>query len=967
MTQIFITSSVLITVMALARLVLRKRVSQRLIYGLWLLVALRLLVPVQFGESKYSVTTVAQPAAQQVQQVVQRPIAGPSREEVYDQLLQDYLAQTPTVPQVPAIPEAPMVPEVTTPAPTVPAQVQTQLRQEAEETVTAPSVSEILTGIWIAGIAAMAIWFFTANLLFLRKIRRDSIIFPRPEKAPLPGELSVKLTEGSAERVQSTRFQVICTSANHASLRPALRRTTSPERGGIGRLRLCPHLDSPCLVGFFRPTVCLTPACLEDEDILRHVLAHETTHLRHGDHIWSVVRCVCLCIYWFNPLVWLAAILSKRDQELACDEAALQKLGEEDRIPYGKTLLTIVSHTMAPGKILQTATSMSETKKQLKERIEFIVKRPKNLWFAAISVILIAALTAGCVFTGKPNDQPSTSSTGTTEPTDPTISTEPEPASPLYEDILKDYDDLIAAQLTGTFRADYSEGRYQEGEALTRAQKRNEDLGIRWGYMLWDMTTGLSDPGKNSFGSITRDINGDGVPELFWIREDKTLLAVFTIIGDEPIVLDAYWARCDAVMTDDGKLYRINSGGAANSYYDIMTLSTEGKLVAEQSFGMNGGSAETGTLYYEVVDGEQTAITEARFNELLAAYPFQWGESWFDLEPSSEHYLTEISDENIICVEIPNFIDNNKLETAVSEWVVKELEEMTGSSFHLTPSETKVETSGVGYTELLIDLQSTAYRSGDHVTVICEGILNAYKAAHPTNLFFAINLDAQTGQRIWFRDVYAIDQDLYQAFYAKAKDNYWSGDYDYFAEGMQTEEGFSWYPTGDGIVISYPVIFALGNHMEVTIPFDYGTTEPTEPTKPIYIQNPPDSAFYGRWTAHIFLREGSTLSYSLELSEDGSAIYTMGYYGSDLLEKMEGTWHRTEDGLYLLELTPVVIHEDTGVLTYLYQGVYQLRAAEDGSLIHAGLKDGPPLFSYLDTPDLTLYPGDYYDIPVQYP
>ena len=93
----------------------------------------------------------------------------------------------------------------------------------------------------------------------------------------------------------------------------------------------------------------------------------------------------------------------------------------------------------------------------------------------------------------------------------------------------------------------------------------------------------------------------------------------------------------------------------------------------------------------------------------------------------------------------------------------------------------------------------------------------------------------------------------------------------------------------------------------------------------------------------------------------------MGYYGSDLLEKMEGTWHRTEDGLYLLELTPVVIHEDTGVLTYLYQGVYQLRAAKDGSLIHAGLKDGPPLFSYLDTPDLTLYAGDYYDIPVQYP
>ena len=409
MTQILITSSALILIMVLARLALRKRVSQRLIYGLWLLVALRLLIPVQFGQSKYSVTTAVQPAVEQVQQVVQRPIAGPSREEIYDQLLQDYLAQTPSVPQ------APVVPEVTAPAPTVSVQIQTQLRQEAEEKVTAPSVSQILTGIWLAGMSAMAVWFLAANLLFLRKIRKDSerLTACQCKSAEVRGD--IPLFAGAIHESPAVPYRFFGRFVN----RPY-------GKKGMIRLRLCPHLDSPCLVGFFRPTVCLTPATMENEETLRHVLTHETTHLRHGDHIWSVVRCICLCIYWFNPLVWLAAILSKRDQELACDEAALLKLGEEERIPYGKTLLNIVVHANTPGRILQTATAMSETKKQLKERIVFIVKRPKNLWFAAISLILIAAIATGCAFTGsKPPIVQTTQGTESADPPPATQATEP--------------------------------------------------------------------------------------------------------------------------------------------------------------------------------------------------------------------------------------------------------------------------------------------------------------------------------------------------------------------------------------------------------------------------------------------------------------------------------------------------------------------------------------------------------------
>ena len=92
-------------------------------------------------------------------------------------------------------------------------------------------------------------------------------------------------------------------------------------------------LSSPCLAGVLRPAVYVTPGAAEDETALRHILAHELTHYAHKDHLWSLLRCLALALHWYNPLVWLAVALSKQDGELACDEGAVARLGEGERIP----------------------------------------------------------------------------------------------------------------------------------------------------------------------------------------------------------------------------------------------------------------------------------------------------------------------------------------------------------------------------------------------------------------------------------------------------------------------------------------------------------------------------------------------------------------------------------------------------------------------------------------------------------
>ena len=154
----------------------------------------------------------------------------------------------------------------------------------------------------------------------------------------------------------------------------------------------------PCLFGLFRPAVYVTPEAEEDDTLLRHTVAHETTHFRQGDHVWALLRTVCLALHWWNPLVWWAAKLSRQDGELACDEATIRALGEGERAAYGRTLIRMACGRGASP--LLTATTMDGGKTSLHERIVLLAKKPRTAALAAIALVLAAALCVGCTFTG---------------------------------------------------------------------------------------------------------------------------------------------------------------------------------------------------------------------------------------------------------------------------------------------------------------------------------------------------------------------------------------------------------------------------------------------------------------------------------------------------------------------------------------------------------------------------------------
>ena len=331
MMQWIVSSSVLILVVIALRYVLRGKLSLRMQYALWLLVLVRLLVPVSFGASDLSVMNAVPERAPTVQQGTdQQDIVGERNDAPAN-------AGTVGIPAQSMNEAAPpnLVQNVTTAPVTAPTVEKTDWARIAET-------------VWLAGAAALGLVFLAVNLRFGKKLRR------------------------SRERVEETDA---CLPVYESG-----------------------ETDTPCLFGVAKPSIYVTPDTRTEAETLRYALAHEQTHYRHGDNLWAVLRGVCLALHWYNPLVWWAAELSRRDAELACDEATIRRIGESERAAYGRTLIRMTCEKRPA--LLVTATMMTDSGKGLKERISLLVKKPKTAAYTAVTVLLIAGLSVACTFTG---------------------------------------------------------------------------------------------------------------------------------------------------------------------------------------------------------------------------------------------------------------------------------------------------------------------------------------------------------------------------------------------------------------------------------------------------------------------------------------------------------------------------------------------------------------------------------------
>ena len=239
------------------------------------------------------------------------------------------------------------LPAQTTPVIQQPAQTVTQPQAPAQQPVfpvqeTAKPAAKLLTTaqilqiVWFSGSALLGLWLFGAWAVFTIRLHRD--------------------------------------------------RRFLGKRGGA-HIYVSGAVKSPCLAGLI-PAVYLTEDVLQTDEA-ELIVRHELTHLRHLDFLWSLCRTAAVTVYWWNPFIWLAAICSKRDAELACDEAVAAKLPESKRLAYARAILA-----QAPRK----TAALSLAGPPVKERILFLTKKQRTSVLCVILALLLVVSATGCSF-----------------------------------------------------------------------------------------------------------------------------------------------------------------------------------------------------------------------------------------------------------------------------------------------------------------------------------------------------------------------------------------------------------------------------------------------------------------------------------------------------------------------------------------------------------------------------------------
>lgn len=148
-------------------------------------------------------------------------------------------------------------------------------------------------------------------------------------------------------------------------------------------------LSSPCIIGIFNPMIVLTKSVIHDTEATKFALMHEMVHYKQKDNFFRLLGNILCALYWFNPLIWLSAKAAINDAELCCDSRVIQNISSNEYLNYCRTLLSIA------GSSHQTvAAAMSTGGRKMKKRIDMILKSKQNCTITITAAIICLSLGA---------------------------------------------------------------------------------------------------------------------------------------------------------------------------------------------------------------------------------------------------------------------------------------------------------------------------------------------------------------------------------------------------------------------------------------------------------------------------------------------------------------------------------------------------------------------------------------------
>ena len=149
-----------------------------------------------------------------------------------------------------------------------------------------------------------------------------------------------------------------------------------------------PNVLTPCVAGWLRPTILLPPNFSEilTASEIRLTLAHELAHVKRCDLPLAAVPMLARTLFFFNPLVWIAAAEWAAAREEACDALALL-ITNTSRAEYGRLLLKL-----ADPKVNALALGLSPGYHSLRRRLVSLAYAKQTPRWARFLVLALPLL-----------------------------------------------------------------------------------------------------------------------------------------------------------------------------------------------------------------------------------------------------------------------------------------------------------------------------------------------------------------------------------------------------------------------------------------------------------------------------------------------------------------------------------------------------------------------------------------------
>ncbi len=155
-------------------------------------------------------------------------------------------------------------------------------------------------------------------------------------------------------------------------------------------------VSSPMLMGIAKPQIYL-PEREYKKEALEYILNHETTHYKRKDLWVKLLIGVARTIHWFNPLIYQMEKQAGKDIELLCDSEAVKDYTKDEKKQYSEMLLVFAGGSKNSHFKIVCSSEFSEDAKTLKERFANIFAEGKHrkgivLIITGVALIVLVSL-----------------------------------------------------------------------------------------------------------------------------------------------------------------------------------------------------------------------------------------------------------------------------------------------------------------------------------------------------------------------------------------------------------------------------------------------------------------------------------------------------------------------------------------------------------------------------------------------